>query len=79
MSAEAGNNVKDIVKRNMSVTVVIDEQGQVRTTAAPGMNMIEVLCMLQVAHESLHTKAVEKSKVVIPPAGSPFSVVRNEG
>ena len=64
-------------RRAMSVTVTVDELGDLRTIATPGMNVVEVLCMLQMAHEGTHAKAVDKNKVVIPRAGSPFGVVRN--
>jgi hypothetical protein len=48
------------------VNICVDETGNIRTAATPGMNYLEVITMPQISLETVEKKAVEGGKVIIP-------------
>lgn len=59
--------------RKMEVVVAVDEEGRLRVVPSPGLNGIEVMCMLQMGYEAMSRKIQEQSKIVMP-KGAPFLV-----
>lgn len=63
--------------RQMEVLVTIDEEGRLRVVPSPGLNGIEILCMLQTGYEAMSRKVQEQAKIVQASAMNPF-LVRNQ-
>jgi hypothetical protein len=61
MSENNGNG-----EHKKEVKIYVDEAGDIRTVANPGMTYFEVYTLLNFALETVAAKMQERSKVVIP-------------